>query len=402
VQPALQMPFPREGVLNISPFYADLRDKTPIFPVITPAGDPAWIVVSYNLAKSAFADRRLGYFTHHDPANASRLTEAAVHAAPMGNIDFEEHTVRMRKLLAPSFTPRRLALLAEWIQQLVDKCLDAMEAEHNANPGQPVDFHEKIGFGLPVEVIGALMGFPQKDSAYVTELSERMGSVYTGADAYAAAGELRAYMEELIAKKRDDLGPDLISDLIRAEQEDPDFFKPRTIADFAAGFVFPGHETTVTRMDIGMVILLSDLRRRDWLMEDPEGRVDQVVEEVTRMVSATNHGLMRYALEDVDIGGAPVKRGDLIIISESAANRDPAAYDRPDDYDPTRHGHSNLAFGHGPHKCLGMSLAKMELRKVFVSLFRRFPNVRLAIDPSELHIDNARVGGGVNKVPLIW
>jgi cytochrome P450 len=126
-------------------------------------------------------------------------------------------------------------------------------------------------------------------------------------------------------------------------------------------------------------------------LADPEGRIDQVVEEVLRLTSATSHGLLRYALEDMDFGGCAIKRGDLIIISESAANRDPSKYERAEEFDPTREISAHLAFGHGSHKCLGMSLAKLELK-----------TVRLAADPNELQIDNTRIGGGVDDVMLTW
>jgi cytochrome P450 len=211
-------------------------------------------------------------------------------------------------------------------------------------------------------------------------------------------------MKRLIEEKRKtgELGPDVISDLIRAEQQDPGFFSSMPIESYAAGLVFPGHETTVVRMDFGVMYLLTDPRRRDWLMEDPEGRIDQVIEEVLRLTSATSHGLLRYALEDIEMGGVTIRRGDLVIISESAANRDPSMYERPEEFDPTRDVTNHLAFGHGSHICLGQSLARMELKTVFLSLFRRFPDLRLAIDPDTLQIDNSRTGGGVDEVPLIW
>jgi cytochrome P450 len=402
-QEAVQMPFPRDDVLKISPMYAELRKRAPIIPVTTPTGDPAWVVVAYEEAKQVFADRRFGYYTHHDPKNASRMSEAALHAHPMGGMDFEDLMVRLRKLLAPGFTPRRLNLLKDWVQDLTDGCLDEMQAEHDRNPGKPVNFHDLLGFRLPVLVIAALMGFPVEEADYITGLSHRMGGTQNGADAMAAAAELQAYMKKLVEKKRDNLGPDVISDFIRAEMEDPSFFDVRSLESFAAGLVFPGHETTVVRMDFGVLYLLSDPSHRDWLMEDPEGRIDQVVEEVLRITSAHNFGLMRYANEDIhDIGGVTIRRGDLVIISESAANRDPTMFERPEEFDPTRKNTGHLSFGHGAHNCLGMSLARMELKSVFLSLFRRFPNVRLAIDPSELRINNSRVGGGVDEVPLIW
>jgi len=166
--------------------------------------------------------------------------------------------------------------------------------------------------------------------------------------------------------------------------------------------VFPGHETTVARMDFGLLYLLVDPSRRDWLMEDPEARIDQTVEEITRLTSAHNLGLMRYAVEDVELGGVTIRTGDLVIISEGAANRDPAVFEDPEAFDPTRGAKGHLAFGHGMHVCIGQSLARAELRIVFPSLFRRFPDLRLAVDPDELRIRSDRTGGGIDHVPVTW
>jgi cytochrome P450 len=400
---ALQLPLPRKGVLTIAPDYAELRRSAPIVAVTTPTGDPAWIVIAHDEAKKVFSDKRFGYYTHHDPKSASRMSEAALHAHPMGGTDFEDMMIRMRKLLAPGFTPRRLSLLQGWVQDLTDQCLAEMQAAHDNNPGQPVNFHKMLGFRLPVMVIAALLGFPIEDSDYVTGLSARMGHTHDGAVAFGAASELSTYMGSLIEKKRKNLGEDILSDLIRANDADPTFFASRPLESFAAGIVFPGHETTVVRMDFGVMYLLQDTSRRDWLMADPEGRIDSVVEEVLRLTSAHNFGLMRYANEDIDIGGVTIGRGDLVIISDAAANRDPAIFADPESFDPTRpNTRSHLAFGHGSHNCLGMSLARMELKAVFLSLFRRFPAVRIAVDPNSLEMDNHSVGGGVHDVPLIW
>jgi cytochrome P450 len=214
--------------------------------------------------------------------------------------------------------------------------------------------------------------------------------------------ELREYMRGLIAAKRANPGHDVISDMVAAEMDDPTFFAGRPIEAYAAGLVFPGHETTVARLDFGVLWLLSDPSRKDWLMADPDSRIDTTVEEILRMTSAHNLGLLRWALEDVDIGGVTVRRGELVIISESAANRDPAVFPDPDRFDPARHNAPHVAFGHGPHVCLGQSLARTELRIAFPSLFRRFPDIRLAGDLGTLQIRADRTGGGVDDVPVTW
>jgi cytochrome P450 len=399
---ALRLPFERDSVLRISPTYALLREQAPVVLVTTPANDPAWLVVAHEEAKIAFSDKRFGYYVHEDPANAPRMTDAALHAAPMGGIDFEAESVRLRRLMAPGFTPKRTRLLEGWIQELTDGCLDDMQAARDRNPTASVDYHDLLGYKLPVLVICALLGVPEEQRDYVLSLSDRMGAYGGGMDPFAAMAELQEHMRGVIEAKRGNLGDDVISDMIRADDADPDFFSTLPIEHYAGSLVFPGHETTVARMDFGLMFLLVDPSRRDWLMEDPDGRIDETVEEIVRLTSAHNLGLMRYALEDVELGGVTIRKGDLVIISEGAANRDPAVFENPEVFDAARNAKGHLAFGHGMHVCIGQSLARAELRIVFPSLFRRFPDVRLAVDPSELRIRSDRTGGGVDHVYVTW
>jgi cytochrome P450 len=397
-----QLPFFRPDAMHTAAALAELRQQGPVVRVRTPTGDPAWLVLSYTEARAAFADRRLGYFVHHDPKSASTVSDAAVHSAPMGGEAFDRDMARLRKLLVPQFTPKRLRQLEGWITELVDGCLDDMATAHDADPAGAVNFHDLLGWRLPVLVIGAMLGVPDADRDAVMALSDRMGDVHGGDDAKAAGAELRGYMAELIEHKRRHPAHDVISDMVAAGDADPDFFEDRPIEFYAAALVFPGHETTVARLDFGTLYLLAEVSRRDWLMADPDARIDSTVEEILRMTSAHNVGLLRWALEDVELGDALVRRGELVIISESAANRDPDVYADPELFDPRREHVPHLAFGHGPHVCLGQSLARMELRTTFPAMFRRFPGIRLASDPGELQIRGDRTGGGVDNVPVTW
>jgi cytochrome P450 len=400
--PAVQLPLKRSGVLDISPQYASLRSEAPLTRVLTPTGDPAWIVTAYKEAREVFGDSaRFAYYTHPDPENASSLSDAAVHSKPIEGDDFERDMARLRKLMVPSFAPKRLKLLSGWIQELTDGCLDDMAAAHERSSDGVVNFHDLVGFRLPVLVICALLGVPDADRDYVIELSDRMGTIGDGADAMAAMAELNEYGTRLLADKRENRGEDVFSDLLSAQETD-NLFSDADLTRYAMGMVFPGHETTVARMDFGVLFLLSDTSRRDWLMADVDGRLDKTIEEILRMTSAHNLGLMRYAVEEVEIGGVTVGRGDLVIISEAAANRDPAVFDNPDEFNPERTPNSHIAFGHGPHYCIGQNLARTELRIVLRSLLSRFPQVHLAVDVSELEILSDRTGGGVGNVPVTW
>jgi cytochrome P450 len=398
-----RMPFARHDVLHISPLYALLRrDVGPIAPVASFAGDPAWLVTGYDEARIAFSDKRFGFIIHDDPEHAPRASDSIMLGRPFGDETFEQESVRLRKLLVPSFTPRRLKLLSDWIQELTDRCIDDMQAAHDRDPGQPIDFHEQLGWRLPVLVIGALLGVPDEERDHVMELSDRMGDLGDEAGAMAAMGELERYMGTLVDAKRRNPGPDVLSDLVAANDADPELFQTQPIEHYAAGLVFPGHETTVARMDFGMMYLLQEPRWKDWLMADPEARIDATIEEIARLTSAHNMGLLRWAVEDIEIAGVTIGKGDLVIISEAAANRDPSVWDDPERFDPTRPTVPHVAFGHGGHVCLGQSLARMELRKVFPSVFRRFPDIRMGGDLGDLTIRDDRTGGGVDRVLVTW
>src|SRR5262249_8371038 len=154
------------------------------------------------------------------------------------------------------------------IQELTDGCLDEMGAAHDRNPGRAVNFHDLVGFRLPGLVICALLGVPDEDRDYVIGLSSRMGSTIDGVDAMAAIAEVEKYTARLLAVKRHARGEDVFSYLLAAQEADPDLHSDIDLTRYAMGLVAPGHETTVARMDFGVLYLLSEPSRRDWLMAD--------------------------------------------------------------------------------------------------------------------------------------
>jgi cytochrome P450 len=393
-----RLPFDRPNALDIAPLYAVLRREAPITTVRTPAGDPAWLVTGYEQARALFGDPRLGR-SHPNPAEASRVSDAAVLNGPSGDFDTEARShERMRSLLVPAFSASRMRRLGDHVQELVDGCLDAMEA---ARGDGPVDLHAHLSFPLPVLVICELLGVPFADREYFSGLSDRVATFGTGGDATAAMAEFHGYIRSLAAVKRAEPGEDVITDMVRAQADDPTFEEPEMVR-LAAGLLFAGHETTVARIDLGVLILLTDLARRDAFVADPEGLAARTVEEILRYTSPGGLGLLRYAREDVEIDGQVIARGDAVLLAVGAANRDGSAFDDPDEFDPTRAPNPHVAFAHGAHYCIGASLARTELRTVFTALFRRFPTLRLAVPMEEIEVRDDRVTGGVGSVPVTW
>ncbi|MFF7791561.1 cytochrome P450 [Streptomyces sp. NPDC007991] len=394
------LPFPRPNVLDLAPLYDVLRREAPVTPVTTPAGDPAWLVTRFEEVRDLLGDKRFGR-SHPEPDRASRLTTAAVLDGPTGNHDTEEadHT-RMRRLLTPAFSAKRMRMLSDHIQHLVDTCVEQLVTEHAAAPDRVVDLHAGLAFPLPVAVICRLLGVPESDRELFASLSERMSNYAIGDEAHRARDEFNAYMTKLAETKRAQPGEDVISDLVRAQSTDADYDYADMI-QLCVGLLFAGHETTVNRIGLGVLFLLT--RPGPWraLTADPDGRVNATVEEIMRLGAPGDLGLLRYAHTDVDVAGVTIRRGDAVVLSVNSANRDASVYTDAETFDPDRPERTHLGFGHGVHFCIGASLARVELRIVFATLARRLPGLRLAKELDELEV-RTTLTGGVTELPVTW
>ncbi|RJQ68138.1 cytochrome P450 [Pseudonocardiaceae bacterium YIM PH 21723] len=396
-----QLPLARPNALEVAPLLSVLRGEGPLVQVTTAMGDPAWLVTRYSEARQVFGDKRFGR-SHPAPEQAARISQAALMAGPSGDYENEaEDHGFMRQLLVPAFSAPRMRRLSDKIQEFIDGCLDDMQAAHDARPDEPVNLHELLAFPLPVLVICELLGVPYEDRDQFRGLSERISDLEGGADAQAAMDEFKEYTGKLAAAKRIDPGQDVITDMVQAQAANPRFTDD-DLAELAVGLLFAGHETTSTRIDYGVLWLLADTTRRDAFLADPDGRVKSTVEEILRITAGGGSGLLRYAHEDVEVGGVTVRRGEAVLVSIDGANRDESVFAEPDEFIPDRKPNAHVAFGHGMHVCVGANLARTELRLVFPALFRRFPGLRLAVDPFSLQPRRNRLGGGVDQVPVVW
>jgi cytochrome P450 len=398
-RPAL--PFTRPNVLDLAPLYDVLRREAPVAPVTTPAGDPAWLVTRFAEVRDLLGDKRLGR-SHPDPEHAARITHAAIAEGPSGNYETEEADhVRMRRLLTPAFSAKRMRQLGEDVQALVDGYVDDLVAARDASPDGVADLHETLAVPLPVAVICRLLGVPHEHSAYFRDLSDRMATFAPEADAEGARAEFGRYMRGLAEQKRAEPGEDVISDLVAAQAADDEYDYDEMIR-LSVGLLFAGHETTVNRIGLGTLLLLTRRERWEDLVADPDGRTDAVVEEIMRLGAPGDLGLLRYAHTDVEVGGETIREGDAVILSINAANRDPEAFADAEAFDPDRSERGHVGFGHGGHFCIGASLARTELRTVFRTIARRLPDLRLAADLDDIEVRTQHLTGGVRALPVTW
>ena len=396
-----QLPFARPNVLDLAPLYEVLRREAPVAAVTTPAGDPAWLVTRFDEVRALLGDKRLGR-SHPEPERAARISHAAVQDGPSGDYDTEaaDHA-RMRRLLTPAFSAKRMLQLSDHVQGLVDDYVDHMVAARAAAPDGVVDLHAELAFPLPVAVICRLLGVPESDREHFRLLSDRMATYSEDGDAHRARAEFGRYMAGLAEAKRARPSEDVISDLVRAQAADEDFDYAE-MTRLAVGLLFAGHETTVNRIGLGTLFLLTRPDQWDALVADPDGRVNATVEEIMRLGAPGDLGLLRYAHTDLEVAGETIHRGDAVILSINAANRDPSAFADAETFDPDREEHGHLGFGHGPHFCIGASLARVELRTVFATLARRLPGLRLAAGLDDIDVRADHITGGVTALPVTW
>jgi cytochrome P450 len=389
-----QLPFPQDHLLNIAPLYRTLREGPPVCKVRTMAGDEAWLVIRHPDVRRLLADTRLGR-THPDPANAPRFTKGGFLSGPSASGSSGERPWRARTVLAPSFAPKRMRALTDRIDAVLGDLLEALAAR-----GGAADLHRDLSFPFPTLVICELLGVPWTDHEQFQRWCEDAFSLVDPAAAGAAMGQLVQYMQNLIERKRVVPADDVISDLVAAQRAfglaDGD------IAGLAAGILFAGHGTTMSRIDFGVLFLLTHPEQLAQLRRDPS-LLDGAVEEVLRMtVPNGGGGLPRYANADIDLHGHRINAGEAVLLENGAANRDPAVFDDAESFDIHRADNPHLAFGHGRNFCVGAALARIELKAVFGTLFDRFPTLRLSEPVDALRLRDDLLIGGLDSLPVRW
>jgi len=294
-----------------------------------------------------------------------------------------DHT-RLRQLVNSPFTPRRVQAMREQIERLVGDQLDMM-ADAGAD-GSPVDLRDLLALPLPVAVIGALLGVPESDWAWVrgpaanlTPLVDFFPSSEDLDRADEAARFFLPYFRDLAQQRRRAPTDDLISALVAVRDDNGDMLTEDELTETAILLFIAGFETSVNLITNGVLAMLEHPDQLACLSADPSLAAG-AVEEVLRY-DAPVQGAGRVAQTDTAIAGVPVPAGKEVWALLGAANRDPAQFTDPDRFDITRTGVKVATFGGGIHFCLGAPLARLEGVVAFPALFQRFPQLALAKEP---------------------
>jgi cytochrome P450 len=390
-------PFADPAVLaDPHPALAAMRESAPVHRVDMRMGLPVWMVTRYDDVLAALSDPRLSNDPHHAAALSEVLRGDLLSRSMLGT-DPPEHT-RLRRLVSKAFTARRVEGLRPRVQEITDALLDRI------TPRGSADLVAEFALPLPVTVIGELLGVPEADRdrfrTWTDEMLDRPFDIGTDmARVTAAREQMHGYLAELVAAKRAHPADDLITDLVAATDEGERLDAQELLAMIFL-LLIAGYVTTVSLIGNGMLALLRQSDQLDRLRADPS-LVPQAVEELLRFDGPVNPGLTRYALEDLEIGGVRIPRGDMVLLAIAAADRDPHRFPDPDRLDVGADpGH--LAFGHGMHYCLGAPLARLEGQVAFTALLTRLPNVALAAREDQLRWSSGGVLRGLRELPITF
>ena len=373
--------------------HARLRAQRPVTPVIMPGGAPVWLITGYAEARAALADPRLSkHVPGWHPEPDSIFASLDLH---MLNSDPPDHE-RLRKLVNKAFTARRVERLRPRITAIAAGLLDDMSAQRDR---PEVDLLASFAFPLPITVICELLGVPVADRDDFRAWSATIVSNTASPGAYQAdATAMIRYFISLLAAKRRDPADDLLSALIAARDEE-DKLSENELVSMAFLLLVAGHETTVNLIGNGMLALLLNPGELARLRADPS-LLASAVEELLRYVNPVNNATYRFAAEPLEIGGARIGTGEVVLVALSGANRDPSRYPDPDLLDLSRDSAGHLAFGHGSHYCLGAPLARLEAEIAFGGLLERFGSMTLAVPPDALRWRPSTLIHGLEALPV--
>lgn len=388
---------------NPYPAYSQMRSSDPVHSLKMDNGHTTWLITRYEDAQAILKDQRFikDFRRLLTPEQLAQSQGNLYHMMNTHMLSFDppDHT-RLRALVNISFTPR---LIEQWrarIQVVTDELIDAMEQSSE----RELDLIDAFAFPLPITVITEMLGVPTEDRANFREWSNALLDGVGNPESLRMNREkifaFTAYVQNLITTKRQQPGDDLIGGLLQAEANG-DKLNETELLSMLFLLLVAGHETTVNLLGNSTLALLQNPTQRELLRENP-ALIKNAIEEFLRFRSPVAITTNRWASEDLEFGGKQIRRGDPVLVSLAAANHDAGEFAQAEDLDLTRTENRHLAFGLGIHYCLGAPLARLEGQIAISTLFRRLPNLRLAVPAAELIWRPSMLLLGVSKLPVAF
>ena len=351
------------------------------------AGKPIWheetnmfLAANYDDANAVLRNKSLGRIFKAKEPHSEWSTFNWLHADSILDSEPPKHT-RLRSLVSKAFNKNIIESQRDIINKIVDDLIVQIK-DKNGNWDLIADFAEP----LPVKVIVAMLGFPEADEHLLRPWSQAIVKMYevnpsaeAQANAKKAAGEFAAYVQKLADERKVQPGNDLITDLVRVEEQGEKLNAQELIATCVL-LLNAGHEASVNGFGNGAVALLERPDQLELLRKNPDQLAATAVEEFLRF-DAPLHLFERTATADTEVGGVAIKQGEKIAALLGSANRDEKHFANADQMDITRDPNPHIGFGAGIHFCLGGPLARLEMGIALPKLIKAFPKMQIASQP---------------------
>ncbi|MEV6234980.1 cytochrome P450 [Saccharopolyspora shandongensis] len=392
----LRYPFEPPPALAIPPQYASLRSTQPVVEVQMPYGGRGWLVTRYEDAKLVFCDPR---FSRAAAAgkDVPRMRPKPAKKTSIMAMDPPEHT-RLRRLIAPSLTKRRTEQLRAHTKKIAQELVAAMVAN-----GPPCDIVADFAVPLPINVLLKLLGVTTEDTHRLVAAADVVMSStsHTAEDVTRARQDLAQVINQHIAARRENPTDDLLGTLVSAH-EAGERLTDAELLDITTALLVVGWETTTCQIANFVYLLITYPEHMHWLLAHPEA-IPKAVEELLRYTPLNNGAeFARVATEDVSLGGVLIRKGDAVLVSIPSANRDEAVFAAPETLKLTRPDNHHLAFGHGPHHCVGANLARMEIQVALKTLIEGIPGLQKAVPDQEVTWRSGSILRAPTSLPVTW
>lgn len=398
-------PYGVEFKTNPFPMLAAMRQAAPVCRLPSMDGlRQIWFVTSYEVAKSVLldhkrfvSDRRHALTSEEQAAlpPPSRTERLLMHNMLM--VDPPDHT-RLRSLVSKALTVGMVEQLRPRIQAIVDELLDQVQGQRQ------MDLVDAFALPLPIRVMTELLGIPVADQARVHCWARSMAEPTEDEPAHQQSEqrfqEFIAYLGQLFVKQRHQPQAGLIAALLQAEEQG-DRLSEDELYSTVLLLIFAGYETTVKLISTGLLALLQHPDQLEHLKATPS-LIGSAIEELLRYTTPFDRAKMRFAAEDVELGGQLIRRGESITVLLNGANRDEQHFPDPDRLEIARPTNKHLSFGAGIHYCLGAPLARLEAEIALNTLLHRLPRLRLMGSVTDLEWDLSDILYGVKHLPVAW
>jgi len=379
---------------------AKLRASGPVVATRFPLVGDVWVTSTYETTAHVLKDSAVFTLRKESGALAGLRWWMPKMVTSVANnmltIDEPDHT-RLRSIVDEAFRRRAIIDMEPRIRAIADHLADGLFAQ-----GSPADLVQRYARILPLSVICELLGLPLADRPKFIAWANSMAGLTSVAGFLRllfGLGRMRRYIEERLRIARAEGGDGLIAELVQVEREGG-----RITPDEMVSMVFlllaAGSETTTHLISGSVYELLKNPGLRDWLKED-WSRSGLAIEEFLRFVSPVQFSKPRFVRRDIELDGVHLKKGDRIMVMLVAANADPEAHDNPDRLDLQRKPNRHISFGTGVHFCLGHQLARIEAMCALRALFERWPNLALAVDPSQIRWQRRPGIRALAKLPVL-